>query len=980
MADPEGFVADEEVPRGFVPDELPPIKLSPYEQYRMSGREPVAGPFGPASPEEVPAMLEAAQRPFIPLPENIPDLLEKTRFKGTIPAAYKSVVKPVIEGIESPAGVLMAPMLAESAAARVAAGIGFGGMAAKSGLDKMQSADPQTQLEGRMEFAASPLFALAGGKREKGATPTERIVPEATPAPPEALPKAPEIPPEKAPPTEAPEGAPPTAPATVEASGEPVAAGPPEPAKVEPTGNVPVAQPGAENPIVGMGGAVPEEVSPTGTGLKNAVGELERVGLGLQEAPETTQRSMAAAWEQSAKVESAAPGSGKALADSLIADPERGLTDSDSALLLRHKVDLFNKMNDAAERTQIGDAAARKQAQSEYDVHKGDYEQLLDAVKSRGAEWGREGRWRQAMAKEDFSFTSRDEFNRYHKALNGGKDLPEGKLPKASQLADDNKRAQNTESQAEQKLNNQIKTVRGKTPEEKAVWEAAQKYLENNKGLYGFDDIRNRIATDLGMTAQQVTYILAKDSKTKRLADDFWNAQRNSRRLREQAKNWVRSVNTPGWQRALASIPRTMFSISVGIHGTVALGTHAPMVAYQPQFWNSYFRNFGKMYKMVFSPAYYESQMADLVRKPDYIKFRRAGLQNDPFQYEEYHTGTIRNIVKNIAGERTADLIDKFTSSGNRGYSVLKLLRQDMADQLWGNLPDTTKLPEMAKGLSGDINHVTGVTQKPSPPGAHIGLFAPRLLGSRVMWLTADPAKMLMTFAKWNTATPVERQLAMNQLKEKASVFATFAGLLAINQGLLSASGSKQKINGIPKTLGGGGIDPLSSDFMKFKASGMDVAYGSAMLNMAKLPVRMATAIMYEGKTSKLIMEDERVYNIALGYMRTQLSPAAGTVADLAFGRDYAERPLPRKGFGLLPGETSMPKRMRAQGTRPYTWEEYLAERFTPIPISEGLREVFKGRGVPDSQIDTYIKAFAISSIMAGTGTRITEDTKNVKR
>lgn len=134
---------------------MPPVQLSPYETYRLSGGEPVAGPFGPANPQEVPALIEAAQRPFVRLPD--------TTAKGPLAAAYRAVIKPAVESIESPAGLIMAPALAESAPLRIAAGIGFGGMAAKSGLDKMQSPDPQTQLEGRMELASAPLLALTGG-------------------------------------------------------------------------------------------------------------------------------------------------------------------------------------------------------------------------------------------------------------------------------------------------------------------------------------------------------------------------------------------------------------------------------------------------------------------------------------------------------------------------------------------------------------------------------------------------------------------------------------------------------------------------------------------------------------------------------------------------------------------------------------------------------------------------------------------------
>lgn len=511
-----------------------------------------------------------------------------------------------------------------------------------------------------------------------------------------------------------------------------------------------------------------------------------------------------------------------------------------------------------------------------------------------------------------------------------------------------------------------------------AVWEKANQYLDENKGIYSFDDIRHKIATDLGISVDRVTNILAQDPITKRLADDLWNKQRNARRLKESAKEWIKELYTPGYQKALSTIPRAMFSLKVGLHGTVALGTHAPMVAFQPRFWNAYFRDFGKMYKLVFSPTYYERQVQDLVRRPNYELARRAGLQNDPFQYEEYHTSTINNLVKDWIGEKNMERLGKLTSGGNRGYSVLKILRQDMFDQMYDQLPRIIKVQKgVADAIADGVNHATGVVKGKAPAGSNVALFAPRLEGSRVMWLGGDPIRATKAFLDWKNAPEAEKQFAMNQVKEKAWVFGTFATLLALNQGFLSAAGSKQKINGIPKSLGGAGMNPLSSDFLKFKAAGFEASYGSAMANMAKLPVRMATAIAFQGKTSKLILEDERVYDVALGYLRTQLSPFAGTVADVTFGRDYAGRPLPRKALGLLPGDKDVPKRLRVQGiTKPYSWTEYSSQQFSPIPISEGIREVWKGMGMPSEQQNDNLKALIIISIMAGTGARVTEEPK----
>lgn len=511
---------------------------------------------------------------------------------------------------------------------------------------------------------------------------------------------------------------------------------------------------------------------------------------------------------------------------------------------------------------------------------------------------------------------------------------------------------------------------------ERAVWRAAQDYL--NKGVDNFDTIRNKVAIDLGLSVKKVTDLLAYSPRLKYLADEVWKSQQSARRLKEQAKRWIADQSMPFSERQLSKIPAAFFKAKVFGHGTVALGTHAPMVAFQPKFWKSYVTDFGKMYKLVGKPtpkgqevarAFYEREVQDLMRRPNYATARRAGLVNDPFEYEDFNSPD------------TVKWIGSGSSMGNRGYAILKILRQDMFDQVWNKLPKTAQIPEFAESIADGLNHATGVVKGKAPPGTNVALFAPRLAASRFMWLVGDPVRAMRSRLDWKNATPAEKMFAKNQLYEKLVVAGTFYGLLALNQGMLSAIGSDQKINGIPEIAGGGGFDPLESDFMKFKVAGHDIAYGSAMLNMAKLPPRLAVALVYEGKGSKLVKEDERWAKILFDYARSQASPFAGTTLDLALGRDYAERPLPRAGFGILPGKTDVPKRLQQHGiTQPYTWPEYLSQQLAPIPLAEAIKEVWgKGLGMTDDQMIQAAKAIGVGLVMAGTGSRVTEDYKMAK-
>lgn len=500
-------------------------------------------------------------------------------------------------------------------------------------------------------------------------------------------------------------------------------------------------------------------------------------------------------------------------------------------------------------------------------------------------------------------------------------------------------------TEGKEKLANELRQTIG-TPEQKKVWDKVKEYLD--QGMDDFDDIRVKAATDLGMTVKDVTDILTQKKKAKALADDLWKKQEQLRRFKAQAQRWLKSTALPGYQRALSAIPRTLFAMKVGFHGTVALGTHAPVVFFQPPKWGMYFRDFGKMYRMVGSPKYYEMQVQELLRKPNYIRARRAGLQNDPSSYEDYNSPLISQYIGKISG------------MGNRGYSVLKILRQDMFDQHWNSLPKTAQIDEMASAIADGVNHATGVVKGAAPKGSNVVLFAPRLEASRVMWLAGDPLRAANTFATWKKASAAEKEFAITQVKEKAWVAGTLLGLLGLNQGVLSLTGSKQKVNF---------DDPFHSDWLKFKAAGMTVSYGNAMLAMARLPVRMYQIRGSDGgKLKNLVYPDENSYSVLGEYARSQLSPFASLAADLWFKGDWQNRPLPNSN-------RPVPKRLRAQGVYPYTWPEFWTEQVLPIPAEEAVREVWKdGLGMSAEQEKAARKALATLTIMSATGARLTDD------
>jgi hypothetical protein len=142
------------------------------------------------------------------------------------------------------------------------------------------------------------------------------------------------------------------------------------------------------------------------------------------------------------------------------------------------------------------------------------------------------------------------------------------------------------------------------------------------------------------------------------------------------------------------------------------------------------------------------------------------------------------------------------------------------------------------------------------------------------------------------------------------------------------------------------------------------------MITMARLPVRLYQIRKSNGgKLRNLIYPDESSYTVLGEYARSQMSPFASLVSSLWLKGDWQNRPLPDS-------TRPVPKRLRAQGVKPYTWREFWSEQLAPIPIEEGLRDVWKnGLGMSDEQIRSARKAMATIAIMSATGARLVDDT-----
>jgi hypothetical protein len=535
----------------------------------------------------------------------------------------------------------------------------------------------------------------------------------------------------------------------------------------------------------------------------------------------------------------------------------------------------------------------------------------------------------------------------------------------ANRLMDENMKARQVleDARGDAEINS-FKAGSAWTPEQaKALWRSARtNYLD--KGVNDFNDIRHGLAGDYGIPVSDITKGLASVRGTRELTNDLYAKMQANRRITNQAKSWLSDAKNPAWINVAKSVPGFFFNLITFGHGTVGMITHGGPEMFDPTMIKQYWTNFGKQFKLiglheakVFGGpgmgAYHERLMQDLVRDPNFITAKRAGLANDPFKYQDdYQNAGVVKAFKDIG------------LMGNRGFDGLKLFRQDMFNKRWAGLPDALKTPDMAKYVADMINHATGVVQ--SSVGSKSGnwlLFAPKLEASRWAFLLGDPAKTSKTFINWKNETPEARNAALAEVKQKALLAGMYFGALAINQGLLSATGSDQKVNF---------TNPRRGDWLSFKVNGYNLGIISPLIGT----VRFLANLIHDasGDRSKFEAMQSTRFNEAAKdaaqYARGKLSPFARIASDSVFQSDFMGRPMPWSN-------DKVPSSLKHQGiTTPYGYGEYASQNLTPIPISAAMREVWKSQGMNDDQVDKWIKALTIGGVEGVTGARLAEDNK----
>lgn len=467
------------------------------------------------------------------------------------------------------------------------------------------------------------------------------------------------------------------------------------------------------------------------------------------------------------------------------------------------------------------------------------------------------------------------------------------------------------------------------TPEvARAIWNhAKENYID--KGV-DFPTTVNGVASDLGLTHDEVMGAFAQNKYIKDISDEMYKTMSARRDAVNAAKRFIETSNQSGAAKAWNTVTNLPRGIAVFGHGSVGMVTHAGANIFRPTSWFAYWPNALNQFKYWTDGAFHERAMQKIENDPNYTMWDRNGLRINPDKaYDDY--------------QKYGKFIGNIGRAGNRGMDALKSFRMEYANKIWEGLPENLKQQkDMPKLIADWVNHATGVGSighGQIASAVHEGTFAATLEASRWARLIGDPVKTAKTFANWKTATPAEQAIAKFRVQRAAELTAVMAGALAANNGLLVATNQKDRINM---------LHPTQSDWLKFKWDGKTfdptgnlaapVKFLAQLLAEAN-PNRTPAAWEHGEKRSELMTQT------AGQYIRGKLAPQYGIGADVATGADAIGRPLP---WAKEPGKPSAPK---------YTPTEYTLKH-APLPFAgaaEAVYEAMREKGANDAEARGWV-------------------------
>jgi len=482
-----------------------------------------------------------------------------------------------------------------------------------------------------------------------------------------------------------------------------------------------------------------------------------------------------------------------------------------------------------------------------------------------------------------------------------------------------------------------------KTDEERmAIWRWA-KANGIDHGL-PFDKVHDAINTQFfgGMAKPEWINDILSGRKTpfRAQADEAWKAQYNRRMVTQQAQEQLRSQTANPIAKGLQWLWERPRAAAVYGHGVVFPVTHGGDLMLRPQSWGIFFRGLINTWTKSWSKAASERAFDTMKRQPLYETALRSGLDVG----ERSHAGNL--VLASAKG-----------TPSERAWSMLKTMRFELWNRQMQKLikpgMNQEEVLDIGRNMAEWANHATGSAKGPiSNLGGKV-LFGPKLTQSKLNRLITDPVKTVQTFVNWKTATAGEKAVAMTRLSGTMQYLSTGLGMLAVNQGVLMATGSKQNINF---------TDPKKSDWLAFKAGDLEWSIPGMHSELRTLGQILAVPYM-DKKALHGESKQARIGDIMGQYVMGKATPTIGLAKEILTGQDFRGRPLPWSA------EHGTPKKPK------YSWDEYLLSR-GPIPLTGPARYVYdqlRQNGASGLDAIGIIKALIIGAVGAS-GIHISPD------
>lgn len=429
-----------------------------------------------------------------------------------------------------------------------------------------------------------------------------------------------------------------------------------------------------------------------------------------------------------------------------------------------------------------------------------------------------------------------------------------------------------------------------------------------------------------------ITDILSgRKTPFKSVANDLWRKQYNRQAVIQQAQSLAHQSELGPIGKVVTKMRYIPRSVAVFGHGIVFPVTHAGDLLLRPQSWSTFIKGAARTYRAAGSSAYSARTLHNLALDPMYDLALRSGVDVGP---KSHPVGLISE-----GGKKTG-----YLNAAARAWDMLTVMRFELWKKQVNKFAKAgmseAEMLDIGKNLADWANHATG-----SGKGgvANLGggtLFGPKLTQSKLNRITIDPYKTAKTIANWKTATAGEKAAAWTRISGATQYLAATVGFLAVNQGLLSAFGSDEKINF---------ANPDSPDWLSFKGDHLH-AYVPGLHTEVRT---LAKILNIAYKERKELRGDTKFAATAktLGqYGMGKLEPGIQRGAEVLFGQDWQGRPLP---WSKDEGTEKKPK---------MTTGEYLGQ-VGPIPLEGPIGYVYdtlKENGASSMDASQIVKGMII--------------------